>query len=145
MWHSVIIPLYNEESNVRELVDRLLRVLEGAGKSFEIVFVDDGSRDGTCRCVRAVAPATPAVKLIRFARTTVRRRRSKRASASVGALDHPDDGIWQNPPKSSSSSSRRPTRATRSSTACAVKRKDPMHRVVASRLMMWVMRSVLAI
>ena len=53
LWHSVVIPVYNEEGNIRELVDRLVPVLEQAGKTFEIVFVDDGSRDGTASMVRA--------------------------------------------------------------------------------------------
>src|SRR5690606_14204100 len=42
--HSVVIPLLNEEGNVRELYERLVAVLEATGAPFGIIFVDDGSR-----------------------------------------------------------------------------------------------------
>ena len=42
---SVVIPVYNEEDNLRELGERLIRTLTGLGRSFEIICVDDGSTD----------------------------------------------------------------------------------------------------
>ncbi|MFA4901684.1 MAG: glycosyltransferase [Desulfobaccales bacterium] len=42
---SVVIPVYNEEENLRELGQRLIRTLTGMGSAFEIIFVDDGSTD----------------------------------------------------------------------------------------------------
>lgn len=42
---SVIIPVYNEEENLRELGERLMRTLAGMDRSFEIILVDDGSSD----------------------------------------------------------------------------------------------------
>ncbi len=42
---SVIIPVYNEEENLAELGERLIRTLTGLGRPFEIIFVDDGSSD----------------------------------------------------------------------------------------------------
>jgi undecaprenyl-phosphate 4-deoxy-4-formamido-L-arabinose transferase len=42
---SVIIPVYNEEENLQELWDRLMRTLTGMNRPFEIIFVDDGSTD----------------------------------------------------------------------------------------------------
>ncbi len=44
---SVIIPVYNEEENVEPLIHEITRVLEPMAKSYEIVVVDDGSKDGT--------------------------------------------------------------------------------------------------
>ena len=44
---SVIIPVYNEEQNVGPLHERLKAVLESTGRTYEIIFVDDGSGDGT--------------------------------------------------------------------------------------------------
>jgi glycosyltransferase involved in cell wall biosynthesis len=44
---SVVVPLYNEEENVRPLYERLSQALEGLGRDYEIIFVDDGSTDGT--------------------------------------------------------------------------------------------------
>ncbi len=44
---SVVVPLYNEEENVEELHGRLKAVLDSLGLEYEIIFVDDGSTDGT--------------------------------------------------------------------------------------------------
>jgi len=44
---SVVIPVYNEEDNLQALMERLLPVLQQTGKSFEIIFIDDGSRDNS--------------------------------------------------------------------------------------------------
>jgi len=44
---SVVIPVFNEEENLRELGERLIRTLTGMGRPFEIIFVDDGSTDGS--------------------------------------------------------------------------------------------------
>ena len=44
---SVVIPLFNEEENVKELYERLRQVLESLGSAYEIIFVDDGSTDKT--------------------------------------------------------------------------------------------------
>jgi undecaprenyl-phosphate 4-deoxy-4-formamido-L-arabinose transferase len=42
---SVVIPVFNEEENLRELGERLIRTLTGMGRPYEIIFVDDGSSD----------------------------------------------------------------------------------------------------
>jgi glycosyltransferase involved in cell wall biosynthesis len=44
---SVVIPVYNEERSIAELSQRLTKVCQSLGKIYEILFVDDGSRDGT--------------------------------------------------------------------------------------------------
>ena len=44
---SVVVPLYNEEGNVKELHRRILEACLKLEKPFEIIFIDDGSRDGT--------------------------------------------------------------------------------------------------
>jgi dolichol-phosphate mannosyltransferase len=44
---SVVVPLFNEEGNLLDLHQRLLKVMESLGESFEIIFVDDGSSDRT--------------------------------------------------------------------------------------------------
>lgn len=59
---SVIVPLYNEEENVRELHGRILAVCQKMGKSFEIIFIDDGSDDKTVEICRGLHP----LKLIQF-------------------------------------------------------------------------------
>jgi len=52
---SIVIPVYNEERNLPALLPRLLPVLEGLGRPYELLFVDDGSRDGSLEILRRFA------------------------------------------------------------------------------------------
>lgn len=63
---SVVIPAYNEEENIPLLYKNLKRVLEEIGKSYEIIFVDDGSKDATWERLKEIAQEDKRVKLIRF-------------------------------------------------------------------------------
>jgi glycosyltransferase involved in cell wall biosynthesis len=65
---SVAIPVFNEAQNLGPLVARLTPVLETAARSFEIVFVDDGSSDATLATLRALNVAEPRIKAISFSR-----------------------------------------------------------------------------
>jgi dolichol-phosphate mannosyltransferase len=60
---AVVVPTYNERSNVAELASRLERVL--AGVRFEMIFIDDDSPDGTAEEVRRLAMARPWIRGIR--------------------------------------------------------------------------------
>jgi dolichol-phosphate mannosyltransferase len=55
---SVVIPVYNEERSLDELHSRLRATLEGMGATYELVFVDDGSRDGSADVLRRLAADT---------------------------------------------------------------------------------------
>lgn len=61
-WLSVIVPLYNEEGNVAELHRKILEAVQKLGRPFEIIFIDDGSRDKTLEEARKLTP----LKLIIF-------------------------------------------------------------------------------
>ncbi len=65
---SVVIPLFNEEQTLPELWSRLSAVLLGSGVSFEVIFVNDGSRDNTLSALRALAAAQPQVKFLSLSR-----------------------------------------------------------------------------
>ncbi len=66
---SVIIPLYNEEESLPELHAWLSRVIGGMGVEYEIIYVDDGSRDGSWDVIRGLSAADPAhVRAARFRR-----------------------------------------------------------------------------
>ena len=56
---SVVVPLYNEEGSLPHLLAQLLAALKPLGRSFEIVLVDDGSRDGTPALLQDMAARTP--------------------------------------------------------------------------------------
>jgi len=64
---SVVIPAYNEEKNVRPMYEALGSALRGP-QPFEVIFVDDGSTDGTAECIRALRAQHPGVRLLRFGR-----------------------------------------------------------------------------
>jgi dolichol-phosphate mannosyltransferase len=65
---SVVLPVYNEIENLDELRARLTTVLDGCGRSWEIVFVDDGSRDGSFAKMDAFAREDGRIRVVRFAR-----------------------------------------------------------------------------
>ena len=65
---SVVIPLYNEEESLPELYRWLRRVMEEQGYSYEIIFVDDGSTDGSWEVIRQLRNESDKVKAIRFRR-----------------------------------------------------------------------------
>ncbi len=66
---SVVLPVYNECETLRTLESRLFQVLEGqVTKSFEVVFVDDGSHDGSDQILEAFHARDPRCKVIYFSR-----------------------------------------------------------------------------
>jgi len=52
---SIVVPVYNSEASLPELVARLEPVLAGTGAAFELILVDDGSRDGSGRVIEELA------------------------------------------------------------------------------------------
>jgi glycosyltransferase involved in cell wall biosynthesis len=65
---SIVIPVYNEEGNVRPLYERLSSVLQNLGKSYEIIFVDDGSTDRTLSYLEEVHAADQSVSVLSMRR-----------------------------------------------------------------------------
>jgi glycosyltransferase involved in cell wall biosynthesis len=65
---SVVIPAYNEEENVSILYEKLKKVLDSIGEDYEIIFVDDGSTDGTYQRLKQLAEKDSRLKIIRFKR-----------------------------------------------------------------------------
>lgn len=65
---SVVVPLYNEEESLPELVAWIDRVAAAERLSYEVILVDDGSRDGSWQAVESLAERYPAVRGIRFGR-----------------------------------------------------------------------------
>ncbi|MFH1055818.1 MAG: glycosyltransferase family 2 protein [Candidatus Altiarchaeota archaeon] len=65
---SVVIPAYNECENIAPVYERLKSSLEDMGRSYELVFVDDGSSDGTFDCLASLHEHDPKVKVIQLKR-----------------------------------------------------------------------------
>jgi len=65
---SVVIPVYNEEETLEPLIERLTATLDALGGSYEILFVDDGSRDASLRILREHHARDPRIKVISFSR-----------------------------------------------------------------------------
>lgn len=65
---SVIVPIYNEELVIPEMYRRMTAVLEGSGEPYELILVNDGSRDGSLALLHALHVRDPRVKVLNFAR-----------------------------------------------------------------------------
>ncbi len=63
---SIVIPVYNEESNLVPLMERLYPVVKGTGQPFEIIFTNDGSRDRSLEILRQLVKQYPGVKVVEF-------------------------------------------------------------------------------
>jgi glycosyltransferase involved in cell wall biosynthesis len=63
---SIVIPVHDEEANLPYLWSELRGVLDGLGLDVEVVFVDDGSRDGSAEVIRSLRDAAPYVRLVRL-------------------------------------------------------------------------------
>lgn len=76
---SVVVPVLDEEESLEELYRRLAVVMEARGAPFEMIFVDDGSRDGSFQVLKRLHEADKRVKVLRF-----RRNFGKSAALAAG-------------------------------------------------------------
>ena len=65
---SIVIPLYNEEDNVEVLFEKLSKNLESLNESFEIIFIDDGSKDKTWKKIAQLSISNPYVTGVKLSR-----------------------------------------------------------------------------
>jgi len=65
---SVVVPFYNEETNAAALYNQLTEVLRKTGRTYELIFVDDGSRDKTLAILSEIAAQDPLVTVVQLAR-----------------------------------------------------------------------------
>jgi glycosyltransferase involved in cell wall biosynthesis len=84
---SIVIPLYNERDNLAPLHDELARVLGGLNRSYEMIFVDDGSNDGGNQVLREIKSRDSHVRVIRLARN------SGQTAALACGLEHSQGDI----------------------------------------------------
>ena len=79
LYLSIIIPLFDEEESLRELHSQITAVMSAMNKPYEVIFVDDGSSDGSFKILSELHKKDRHVRVIRF-----RRRFGKSAALSVG-------------------------------------------------------------
>ena len=96
---SIVIPVFNEEENIVPLVQEIDQVLAPVQESYEIVVVDDGSKDGTFATLRKIFTPAGRLKIVRL------KRNFGQTAALAAGLDHADgeiivlmDGDAQNDP-----------------------------------------------
>ena len=65
---SIIIPIYNEADNIQTLYDRLSSVLNQLSRSYELIFINDGSRDQSLPLIKALTERDACVRYIDFSR-----------------------------------------------------------------------------
>lgn len=65
---SIITPVYNEEENINCFYDAVTAVMNQVGMDYELIYVNDGSRDGTEREINRLAAADPHVRAVSLAR-----------------------------------------------------------------------------
>ena len=96
---SVVIPIYNEEASLGPLQERLQEELAKLGRTYEVLYVDDGSTDGSPAALRRLVEEFPGVRVIRF------RRNFGQTAALQAGIEHSRgdvlvflDGDLQNDP-----------------------------------------------
>jgi glycosyltransferase involved in cell wall biosynthesis len=97
---SVLIPVYNEVDNVAPLHEELDRVLRGTGLRYELIFVDDGSTDGTAARLAAIQDADAGHVLVAFLKRNCGQTAALSAALDLasGSILVPMDGDRQNDP-----------------------------------------------
>lgn len=66
--YSIVAPIYNEEGNIQKLYDRITQVMDSTGETWELVTVNDGSRDKSFEMLSAISHKDTRIKVINFAR-----------------------------------------------------------------------------
>jgi glycosyltransferase involved in cell wall biosynthesis len=80
--YSVVVPFYNESASIEELYRRIVAVMDGLGKPYEMIFVDDGSRDDTPQVLKRIVANDARVTFIEL------RRNFGQTPALAAGFDH---------------------------------------------------------
>ena len=96
---SIVVPLYNEEENIRPLYECVCAALTGHDFTWELILVDDGSGDQSCSILREITEQDQRVKVIRFRRNFGQTAAMAAGfDAAIGEVVIPMDGDLQNDP-----------------------------------------------
>ncbi len=96
---SIVVPIYNEQENVDALYRTIVTALDGYDPCYEIIMVDDGSKDGSYGILKELAAQDERLKVIRFRRNFGQTAAmSAGFDAATGEIIIPMDGDLQNDP-----------------------------------------------
>ena len=144
--YSVVVPVYNEEANIDVLVQRVSSVLDVQGQPYEILFVDDGSRDRTPQLLRDQCANNSHVRAVRLTRNFGQEAAVQAAYLYArGAWIVQMDGDLQNPPEEIPKLLLLRDRGYDIVFGVRVGRRDPLFRRFGSRAMRWSMQHFLSI
>lgn len=97
---SVVVPAYEEEASIPTVIPHFLEILKGQRRSFELIVVNDGSRDKTGELLDELAASEPLMKVIHFARNFGQTAAMMAGFwAARGSIVVPLDSDGQNPPE----------------------------------------------
>ncbi len=141
---SVVVPIYNEEENIPRMYEELRTVLEGLGKSYEMVLVDDGSTDRSLALLKEIQQQDSHVVVVAL------RRNFGQTAAMVAGFDHAKgeiiitmDGDMQNDPHDIPKLIDKMNEGFDVVTGWRYKRQDPflsrrLPSLIANRLISWI-------
>jgi glycosyltransferase involved in cell wall biosynthesis len=140
---SVIVLVYNEIDSVEPLHRELIGVLEGIGRTFEVLYIDDGSHDGSAERLAALAARDPRVRVVSF------RRNFGQTAAVQAGIDHSRgdilvflDGDMQNDPHDIPQLLGKIDEGYDVVSGWRRDRKDDVSRVLPSRIANWLIARV---
>jgi glycosyltransferase involved in cell wall biosynthesis len=143
---SVIVLVYNEVDSVEPLHRELMGVLESLGRTFEVVYVDDGSRDGSTEKLGTLAGRDARVRVVSF------RRNFGQTAAVQAGIDHSHgdllvfmDGDMQNDPHDIPHLLDKIAEGYDVVSGWRQDRKDSMRRVLPSRMANWLIARVTSV
>jgi len=138
---SIVVPLLNEEWNIKPLYSNLKEVLDSIGKSYEIIFVDDGSTDKTPDLLKELHKKDDTVKIIRF------RKNFGQSAAIAAGFEYAKgkiiitmDGDMQNDPTDIPSLLAKINEGYDVISGWRRNRKDPLSKKIPSRISNWFAR-----
>ncbi len=132
---SIVVPVFNEEENLPELLVRLGKALAAIGRSYEVLLVNDGSRDGSLGILRDAAAADPHLTIIDFNRNYGQHSAIFAGfEAARGEIIVTLDADLQNPPEEIGKLVAKMEEGYDVVGSVRVKRQDPFFRRLASRL-----------
>ena len=97
---SIVVPMHNESSNVAYFYERMTKVLENLGMTYEIICVNDGSKDNTWELIKRLSEEDPRVKSIDLTRNFGKEiALTAGLDFSSGEVVIPIDADLQDPPE----------------------------------------------